>query len=530
MKIHSHLPNATDDLPRLDAEQEEAIQLMLAEPTHAVCNASTMSAGKTVITSEWIIRSGVQRVLIIGVKDTAKQWAAALSDQSDGEIQLRRIDGTKAGRSNLASMLSGESGVFFSGSQFLTTQDWEHRDKLDADGEPIPEVDRKSGELTGKNVRERVHKRIFKKMKTQLDALVVDEIHIMAANRKNVGRRTLISIPTDWKVALSGTFYGNKFENAWSVTRWLWPSLIDASFHRWKAVWCALGEPTYVRRNGKLEEIEEIENIAGEKEPGRFVASLPCYFRIEAAEAPPAPKMVFVDLSAPQREQYRAMEKDMLVWLRERHPGASEQDLVPLVAELPIAMRQRLRTATLGEMSLDGNGEVQFDLDAASTKLDALSGILGHYRMKDPVDAQRKVVIYTDSKRAAKVAVARMQRAGLSVAEWSGDVPSKKRDDIKTSFLRPLSEGGLQYIVAVISAFGTGLDGFQRVCSTIVSLSEIEGDAVQNLQAVHRIWRRGVDRDAYEHVMIVARDTLDEGVFGGLRARESSMLTTMRAA
>ncbi|QIK61778.1 hypothetical protein G7068_00055 [Leucobacter viscericola] len=359
----------------------------------------------------------------------------------------------------------------------------------------------------------------YKKMKVPFDALIVDEVHILAANRKNVGRRTLLSIPTKWKGALSGTFYGNKFENAWSITGWLWPKLIDTSFHRWKDEWCALGEPVFVKRNGKLVEIEQ---IAGEKEPGEFVKSLPSYFRIEAEEKVPDPKLVYIDLSPVQRMQYDQMERDMLAWLKERHPLSSEQTLAPLVAEVPIAQRQRLRTATLGEMSFDENGEVTFADDCVSTTLDAVGGILNHY-------GRQKVVIYTDSKRFAKVTVRRMLRAGLSVAEWSGDVNSVGRDAIKAAFLTPLDEGGLQYIVAVTKAFGTGLDGFQKVCSKVIEMSEVEGDAVTENQAVHRIWRRGVDKE-FEHVKIVARNTYDEGVLAVLRGRSASMAVTMKAA
>lgn len=518
MRIHQYDPSQTDSLPRFTAEQHEIIEAVLKEPTKAFLNGSTMGAGKTAMTAEIIARSGWERVLLVGVKDTAKQWEAAIREQSEGRLHLRHINGTKAGRANLAAMLAGEGGIFFSGSQFLTRQDWTYEDDLNDDGNPIPELD-KNGQPTGKNQRTRKRLWTYKKM-YPLDALIVDEIHILAGNRKNVGRRTLTSIPTEWRGALSGTFYGNNFQNAWSVTKWLWPDIIDGSFHRWKYEWCQMGEPIYVKRGGKT---EEIERIVGENNPGEYVKSLPCYFRIEAEEEVPEPKLVYVNLSQVQREQYRQMEQDMLMWLKERHPDRPDGMLVPLVAEVPIAQRQRLRTATLGEMSLTSDGDVWFSDDCRSTKLDALSGILAHY-------GKQKVVIYTDSKRFAKVTVRRMLKAGLSVAEWSGDVNSAGRDAIKQAFLRPMDDGGLQYIVAVISAFGTGLDGFQTVCSKIVWLSEVEGDAVQNDQAVHRIWRRGVDRDAFEHVKILARDTYDEGVFSALQAKSSSMKETMRKA
>lgn len=517
MKLHPHDPTFSDSLPRFTKEQQDAVEKALAEPSHAILNASEPGVGKTGMTSEIIHRAGWRRVLIVGIKDTDEQWREALADQSDGKIQMRKIDGTKQGKANLNAMLSGEAGVFFAGMQYLVRQDWDHRDVLDpVTGEPLPAYDR-DGQPTGKIQRQRVHLKTYAKM-PKLDAFVTDEVHMLAGNRKAVGRRTLMSIPMDWKIALSGTWYGNKFENAWSITRWLWPELIDGSFHRWKDEWCAVEmEEIYVGGKAK-----EVENILGERNPGEFVQSLPCYIRIETEPAP-APKLVFVELSPEQRAQYTQMEEDMLVWLRQKHPGLTDEQLIPLVAEVEISKRQRLRTIALGEMTLDEDEEVQFEVDCKSSKMEALSGLIRFY-------GKQKVVMVTHSKRFAKVVVARMKRAGLGVAEWSGDVASAERDAIKQSFLTPLDDGGLQYLVAVTQAFGTGLDGFQTVCSKLIQLSEVEGNAVIEDQMVRRIWRRGVDKDNYEHVKIIAKDTYDEGVLAALKQRSQSMRVTMRMA
>lgn len=510
------------------ALQAQMIAKSIAEPTRAILNASDVGTGKTLCAVETTLQAGWGRVLIIGIKDTAGQWAHRFAAQSDGAVQVRVIDGTKGGKANLQGFLAGEPGIYFSGLQYVVRQDWDHRDKLDHEGDPIPAIDRKTGLPTGKMERQRVHLKTYAKMKAPLDALIVDESHLISS-RKSVSLTTIKSIKSAWKMAMSGTFYGNKFENAWAVTRWLWPELIPASFHRWKDDWCDVdvvrgenGKPIYKKdRNGAPTTIEEVK---GERVPGAFVATLPCYFRIEKnIGATPDPKLVYVDLSPTQRAQYAQMEADMLAWLKQKHPLASDEQLAPLVAEVDIAKRQRMRTMTLGEMSLDENEEVMFADDCRSTKLDALSGVLAHY-------GRQKVVIYTDSKRFAKVAVRRMLRAGLSVAEWSGDVNSVGRDAIKEAFLRPLDDGGLQYIVAVITAFSTGLDGFQLACNKIVWLSEVEGNAVQNDQAVARIWRQGGDLEGFEHVKILARDTLDEGVFGKLRKLSQSMQETMRVA
>ena len=517
MKLYPYIEGATDGLPRITREQHHYIEQMVAEPTGGVLNATDMGGGKTVMAVEHLLRVGAKRALVIGVKDTFGQWAEQFAEQSDGAVKLRRIDSTKAGKQNLAAMLAGEEGIFFGGSQFLTRQDWEYVGRVDVYGEPVMKLD-KEGEPTDKQETDRVHKGIYRRM-APLEMIILDECHIVAANRKNVALSTLKTMRTEWKVALSGTPYGNKFENMWSIARWVWGDLIDGSFHRWKNEWCEVStEEIYV--GGKKREIEKIE---GEKVPGEFVKTLPCYVRIEAPVGPlPPATVVEVSLTDAQRAQYAQMEQDAIAWLREHGRTGSDADLAPLVAEVAISQRQRLRTATLGEMSFNDGGEVDFNLDCKSTKLNALAGVLR-------VWGDEKVVIYTDSKKFAKVAAERMNRAGLRTEAWHGDIPSARRDEIKASFLKPVAEGGIQYIVAVIAAFGTGLDGFQRVCSKIIWLSETE-DGIQGEQAARRIWRRGVDKDSFQHVKLIARDTLDQGIFMGLQVKAELMSETLKAA
>ena len=494
-----------DGLPRIRPEQEEAIQRMMAEPTKSIANGSNMDTGKTLQAAELVIRLGLVRVLYIGVKDTYAQWAGRLADQSDGAITLRRLDSTKAGKLAFADFYAGADGHFFVGSQFLTAQDFMSVPELGADGEQLV------NEKTGKPVNKRIHMRIFKKMKRPVDMIVFDEIHVIA-NRKSQCRRTLGTIATDWKVGMSGTWVGNKFENSWSITQWLWPDHIDRAFSRWRDEWCTV-ELQYFPGQQRAH-----ESVSGEKRPGEFVQSLPCYIRLDGELEIPAPEVVLVDLLPEQRRDYDALEADNLVWLQS---AAGSQAV--LVTDIPIVMRSRLRTATLGVMSMTDDDEIYFDVNTKSTKLNALRGILDrpHWRTGS-------VAIYTDSKRFAKVTVARMQMAGYNAVEWSGDVDSKGRDAIKAAFLA----GQIQYLVATIPSFSTGLDGFQSVCNKVVWLSESD-NSMLNQQAIKRFFRTG-RKDGFEHVKILARNTYDEGVFGTkvqeVLAMNASLSIRQRAA
>ena len=144
------------------------------------------------------------------------------------------------------------------------------------------------------------------------------------------------------------------------------------------------------------------------------------------------------------------------------------------------------QSADLAEVS-PIDGEIFFALDTQSTKLVELFKLLHLY-------GDQPVAIYTDSKRFAKVTTARLQAAGYNAAEWSGDVSSKQRDEIKQGFL----DRKIQYLVAVIPAFSTGLDGFQTVCNKIAWLSESKNHILNN-QALVRFFRPGRQGN-FEHV------------------------------
>lgn len=521
-----------DGQPRLREEQETSIQRMMWEMQHgtkSVLCGSNMDTGKTVQACELAIRLGFQRVLYVGVKDTFDQWKERLALQSDGAIELRRMDSSKAGQQAFADFRAGHAGHFFVGAQYLTTQDWTQVAVTDpATKRTAWKVDKVTGAvITQPNPgvgpqdipvpqKVRAHLRTYKKMKVPVDLLVFDEIH-MVANRKSNGARTLASIPTAHKLGMSGTTFGNKFENAWSLTRWLWPTLIDTAFSRWRAEWCSVETPTL--RNGKPMTDSRgapLQAVTGEKEPGAFVASLPCYVRIDGEVKVPEPEIVYVDLTPEQRADYEALERDGMVWLQ-AHPA-----LEPLVTNLPVTKRTRLRQATLGVLSFDPDGAINYADDCQSTKLFALRGIVDR-----PDWRGRQVGIYCDSKRFVKITVKRMRAAGYNAVEWSGDLPSKQRDEIKRAFLA----GEIQYLVSVIRSFSTGLDGFQTVCNRVVWLSEDDNN-VANEQAIKRYCRSGNDEMLadFQHVKIVARGTYDEGVWQGNVVKSTTMGATLKAA
>ncbi|ALJ19540.1 hypothetical protein AOA12_06300 [Microbacterium sp. No. 7] len=331
------------------------------------------------------------------------------------------------------------------------------------------------------------------------------------------------TIASDRRIGLSGTWHGNNFSGAYAPVDWVWPGLLSPSYYSWLDEWaevkmqcpkcfadvesddeqCGRCYLTFTRKK------RPISSVVGEKNPGAFVKSLPCYFRAEPFPQPPPALEVVVDITPDQRAQYEDLEAQAVTWVRD-HDGIE----VPIVADLPIVQRQRLRTAALGELALDGEGEIFFADDCKSAKLVALRGVLDEFDRA--AGRKEKAVIFTDSKRFARVTARRMQAAGYRTVLWTGDVGETARERLKADFV----EDRADYIVASIASLSEGVDGLQRVCSKVVWLSRSE-NALLNQQSLRRIWRIGVDQAAFAQVDIIARRTLDDGTLRRLEATQT---------
>lgn len=446
-----------------DSEQEKCIQQMLANDSGGVLIASEVGAGKTVIAVEYVVRSGAQRVLIVAPLGTRIGWQQTLERQGF-KHPVRRIESNKAGKAAQAAFEAGESGAYLIGHAMF-------RRKAD--------------------VWERTR---------DLDVAIYDEVQDVS-NPQSQGWKVLKKLKATQRIAISGTWFGNKFERAWTGPRWVWWDYegegthstgdrhVDTSWHRWKAVWCAREYDPFTWDNKK---------VVGELKPGAWNAYLPLYIRTEAKlDVEAITEDLYVELTPKQRKAYTEMENDSLTWLKDN----------PLVAALPIITRTRLRQMALGDitaevMGYDENGHpqynVEFDPDGKFPKIDVLKEFLSN-------NEDEPVLIYTHSAKFAKIV---RDKLGDRAALWAGETPQADREALLSTFGRP---GGPKYIVAVIAALGAGVDGLQHTCHTVVWLSETEDNNL-NHQALGRILRRGQKHNV-RNVYIKALDTLDQGIY-----------------
>lgn len=426
-------------------DQEAAVQRIIAEPTWACLDGSEMSAGKTVMHVEQGLRMGSEIVVIVGPIGTVDGWAKTLYEQSHGAHTLRYVTSKKDGQAHYADLLARKPGWYFIGREYF-------RGKA---------IDAKA-----------IH----------ADLGIVDEIQLYS-NRKSAGWKKLMHFQPAYKVACSGTWFGNKVENMWSVARWLWPDSTDGSFWRWAHRWLTTEHDRFA---GQV--------VTGEKVPGAFAESLPCYVRIvptlvELAE----PEDRWVDLSPQQRKMYDKLEKDLFV--------QTESDV--LMTEVPIATRTRLRQITMAVCDAESwteivDGEeivrqrVWFPADAKSTKFDELLRFIEE-------NPDEQLLIGSDSAEWVTLAASRLPDSFA----WKGGVKQEDRNDAKARF----EAGELKYIIAQLAAAAEGVDGIQLGCNTIVWASQSDSNYI-NQQFLKRVHRIGQDRPVRQ-VFLKARNTID---------------------
>lgn len=484
----------------LTDEQRAAVDQMAAEPTRAALNASTTGVGKTVMTVELARAIGAKTVLIIAPPNTRKGWKSTFERQGLG---LPFVEISSAHLDKYDDLKVGVPGVYFISRTYFALSGTSLKPKAKID----PKTKQVVKDAEGNVVMTKGRVQQFK-WNVHPDLAVYDEVQAVQ-NRWSEGFSVLKRLKAGYKLAASATPGGNKFDGLWAVCRWLWPDehnpaipydpdnpyasmYVDQSKQRWIAKWCATAFNPFNYSGQK---------VVGERVPGAFVASLPCYVRLERDETPVDEQIITVDLSPAQRLMYDRMERDALIWLDEN----------PLVADLPITQRIRLRQITLGEVSFNAEGEVDFAPGCASSKIDALLELL----TDDPT------MIYLDSARFAPEVV---RRIGAGAVAFTGATPKAERERIVSAFGKP---GGPRYIVATIPAVAEGLDMLQHVCNTEVWLSQSLNEML-NYQAKGRLNRTGQAAEVINRYYIQARDTDDDSRFQKLLDQHLAQRASLR--
>ena len=312
------------------------------------------------------------------------------------------------------------------------------------------------------------------------DMLIYDECHQGSTANTSTQRATggykktdqPLNQRFDARLALSGTPMRQNFENIWGVSRFLWPEYYRRgeisydNYFMWRKERMN-SQTVYTSQRDQWGNPKKIEQFTTEKEPGRWVREAPavyihkrrewcCEYHPNGFLPTDKPQEIrrVVDLLPAQRKAIREIEDHMVTYLDDN----------PLVADLSITQRQRVRQICLGvptvELGADGEASVYFTEDCKSPFMDEVLQIFSEL----PND--ENVLLFMDSQKFARIVTDRLNKAGIPAFEYSG-ATSSTRDDAFRKF-------GDTYraMVAVTAAAGTGLDGAQHVSRTEIWLEQ----------------------------------------------------------
>lgn len=323
-----------------------------------------------------------------------------------------------------------------------------------------------------------ISKQLDNLTKVNWSLVIADEAH-KAKNRKAQRTRALKLIPTESKLALTGTPIINRPDELWSILNWL-------DKRNFRSYWRFFEEyVAYQRAWGGYYIIHGAKNEAAlrkllsdwmirhEKKdvlrelPDKYYTILP------------------VELSPKQRDMYEEMRQAALVWLDE-----SKDDRIEAVNAL--SKLTRLRQICCGTPYIGESGDIRLSLP--STKVDALLELLDNMT--------GKVVIFTMFRDVVSMVEEATREKGIQVVTFMGGATEKER---RQALERFQEDDKVKAFVGTIQSGGVGLN--LQNASTAVFMDRSWSPA-DNLQAEDRLHRIG-QKNAVHIINIQAEGTVD---------------------
>lgn len=373
------------------------------------------------------------------------------------------------------------------------------------------------------------------------DLCIVDEGHMLNnAGKKGQKQLQTLADKFESRLFLSGTSWRNNFQRAWATMRFLWPDLYyrgQVAYDNYY-MWCKdrmTSEDVYTNQRNPDGTPKKVKKWLNEEHPGSLISEAPCVITHKKREAcckfhtvavqgyagflpldEPQEIEHVIDLTAVQKKAIKDLERQNLAWLEEN----------PLVTDIPLTQKQRIRQLTLGEARVEdypgfnAAGEevtkqnLIWDEKSKSPFADELIDLL------EELDGEPVVVYLASQSFAADCLVKRLNKSGFPAFEFSGQTRKTREDD--------LAKFGTEYQVAVvvISAGGTGLDGLQKISKTEVWM-ERSTDETDNVQARSRQDRIGGVGQVQRHIF---KDDLGyaDGAYSDALAKRLALQATLR--
>lgn len=350
----------------------------------------------------------------------------------------------------------------------------------------------------------------FEKYGIEFSVVIGDECHAITNLDSQMTKATK-KIQCHKRMAMSGTPSGSNPINIYSVLNWLRP-------HQFSDYWKFFMKYAAIAVNEDGDEGSAYKKVVGLQNVNVFhhiiepfyikhLKKSQCCERHPEGVAPHLPdknyERLYVDLNSEQRRIYDEMMNEMVAWV-------GEQQDTPLIAKVALTKLTRLMQITLatpvvstvkvrkkgddGEYYLDD--KLQVDLIEPSSKMDTVVDLL----QQD----EKPYVVMTSSRIGARLFAERLDREGISCELYTGEVSQTRRSSLVNEF----RQRKFRVLVATIQTIGTGTDGLQDVCDTVVFLDRTMS-VVKNKQAEDRLYRIGQHHNV-TIIDVVARDTIND--------------------
>lgn len=341
--------------------------------------------------------------------------------------------------------------------------------------------------------------------------VIADEAH-RAKNRKAQMTQALKRIPTEHKLACTGTPADDKPQDLWSILNWLYPKKFSSywRFYNNHVDWDTHPKGGYriVRGVTNVQELhDQLKPFYIRRTKDQVLKELPDKIYSE----------IHVQLTPRQRKAYDQMKKDMLAWV-------GENEDKPIAAPVAIARLLRLQQFALSDIDIvEGwkqrrlrDGEKPRDHPDGTPPYLGMTWTFGvTYKMVEPsskLDAvmqivednpYESIVVFSQFKQVIRLLGQRLQRAGIDHGLYTGDTDKEIRDAI----IRDFQHGRVRVFGGTIRAGG---EGITLTRARTMVFTDRDWSPTKNRQAEDRIHRVG-QKDAVQIIDIVANSTVDRG-------------------
>lgn len=136
--------------------------------------------------------------------------------------------------------------------------------------------------------------------------------------------------------------------------------------------------------------------------------------------------------------------------------------------------------------------------------------------VKDLLEVRDKVMVFAYHREVIDILTRELEEFGAK--KIYGGVSAKRKDELVQSFINDPEE---RVRIVQITSAGTGVDGFQKACNTLV-FAENDWSIGKNDQGIGRVFRLLQENTVYV-VRIIAEGTFDEVVLNTMRKKERNV-------